>query len=128
MEDLQLYEIIEQKFKEFIRYYPQEQTDEVMRNLAEGLEIEELTDREIILVRACEEHFQDRIQKFTNTFLGQFVDLSPFRSSPITVKDVVKAKEIQVHWDKLNAAVEADPTTKKQWDNLMLTLKLGQIN
>jgi len=128
-EHKKIFDVVEYKFQEFLKCYPQDHTDETMRELSEALELE-LTDREIKLVRACENQFQERLERFTRNFLYETIDLTPYGTTrsnfQLTVEDVVKAREITDNWDKLNAAIAANPTTKKQWDELMFTLRLSQ--
>lgn len=121
----EVYDILQQKFKDFLRIQPQYEDEETMQLLAEGLDFE-LTDREMKLMQAYEAHIQERFKRFTQNFLWQEVQL-PGQIERVTVEDVIKSKQIMEDWNKIKASIESHPSIKKQWDDFVLTLRLGAL-
>lgn len=121
----EVYDTLQQKFKDFLRIQPQYEDEETVKLLAEGLGFE-LTDREMKLMQAYEAHIQERFERFTQNFMRQEVQL-PGQTERVTVGDIVKSKQIMEDWNKIKVSIESHPSIKKQWNDFVLTLRLGAL-
>lgn len=118
-------ELIEQQFQEFCRHYPQTyaKNEQGIKDIADAIGFE-LSDRELKLMWALEEQFQARLKNFKFHFLHQEIQISD--TYALTVENVIQTQKVQDDWDKIQAAIEADPATKKQWEGFLLLLRLGK--
>ena len=119
-------DLIELQFQEFCRHYPQEyaENEQGIKDIAEAIGFE-LSDRELKLMWALEEQFQSRLKNFKHSFLNQEIEI--YDSYSLTVEDIVQTKKIKDDWNKIQATIEADPSTKKQWEDFVLLLRLGNL-